>query len=121
MDDGTIINEVEGAVVSEIGGKRLILYPGHNTSEIRVKGTGGGSLNLKIALSREDASMDIVTYLDVATTSEMIARIDVLDRDYTMQVDADGDGTTDYARKPDSISTSRRYVIWLPFIASNLN
>lgn len=116
LDDGSIVNEIEHATVSEIGGKKLILYPGQNTAEIYVRGTGYGILNLKLALSNQNASMDSVTYLNVSANPEMRAWIDTRSHNYSMQVDTNGDGRTDYTKEPDDMTTLWRYVAFLPLV-----
>jgi len=51
LDDGTIVQEIEGAQVLSQDGVKFVFYPGSDTDTVRVKGTATGTYDLSLLLS----------------------------------------------------------------------
>jgi hypothetical protein len=115
LDDGSIIQEIEDAEVLSRDSAKIVLYPGSDTANVRVKGTDAGTYDLKLALSTEGRQTAQVEYLNVPVTSDTVGVVDAQDKDYVMEIDENGDGIVDSTRLPDNI-TIVGPTVYLPLI-----
>ncbi|MDY6876162.1 MAG: kelch repeat-containing protein [Chloroflexota bacterium] len=118
LDDGSIVQEIEGSEVVNRDGKKFVLYPGSDTATVRIRGTADATFDLNMTLSRGGSVAAKVEYLNVPVTSATISTIDANDEDYIMNMDEDGDGVVDSTRAPDSIEVVTP-TIYLPLIMKN--
>lgn len=119
LDNGTIVQEIEGAQIIDQDGLRILLYPGTDTATVRTKGTADGTFDLKFAIPKGVGWAVKVEYLDVPVTSDTVGIVDAQDEDFVMYVDENEDGIVDSTRLPDNITIFETYAVYLPFILKN--
>jgi len=115
LDDGTIVSEITDAQVLEQDGKKIVVYPGYDTSSIRVKGVSMGIFSLELFLAKEEGTI-FVKYSDVPVDSSTVGIVKAQDVNYAMQIDTNGDGVIDEERLPDEVCFLKPYAIYLPLV-----
>jgi len=116
LDNGTIVQEIEGAQIVSRDGLKFLLYPGSNTANVRIKGITAGTFDLLFTLSKGNTAVE-VEYLGVATNSSMVGTVDPGDGRYMMAIDLNGDGIIDLTRAPDRIKIiGPQYQLYLPVL-----
>lgn len=106
LDDGSVVQEIQGAQIVRTDELKIVLYPGTDTQTIRVRGTGVGEIDLLFAFMNGDIAIK-AQYLNVPTNPSMVGTIDTDDSSYVMQIDENGDGSIDATKAPDSLTVSR--------------
>lgn len=119
LDDGTIINQIPDAeIIDDSGhGHRAIVYPGHDTELIEVKGFESGTFDLMFSVSRPDPEILSLKYGNVAVSALSFGYIDMTANEFLLRLDFDGDGTIDQTIEPiEEIHTPITYQSLLPMI-----
>jgi len=89
-EDGTILTEIANAEVFQEGDTKVVIYPGNNTKEVRVFGTGNGEFDLDVDVFHGE-KLNTVFYDDVPINSGAEGRIDVTLEELILEIDDDGD------------------------------
>jgi Tol biopolymer transport system component len=103
---GNIVNELgaDGAVSAEH--PALVLFKGIQTFDVTVSGKENGTFNLNILQSRNEKEIGMITYSEVPITPQAKATVRIApegnERDYTLALDKDGNGTIDDYQKVNS-------------------
>jgi hypothetical protein len=119
LDDGTIVQEIEGAQVLNQNGMKFVFYPGSDTELIRVRGTAMGTFDLNLILSVGEGCIAKVEYLDIPVSTDTVGIVSAQDKNYIMYIDNNGDNVIDFTQSPDKLSIIRSYIVHLPIILKN--
>ena len=84
----------------------IIDFDSDDFYKVMIEGTGNGKFNLTSEIIGHDKKQKIA-YLNVPVYTNTVATVAVSTSNptYTMEIDNNGDGTTDYTNEPDSIET----------------
>jgi len=119
FDNGSSVQELEDGRIINQDGMKILLYPGTDTANVRVKGASTGIFDLRLVLSKGGSTAVKVEYLGVPTNSRMVGTVDARDERYVMAIDENGDGIIDSTRLPDNITVFKPYIIYLPLIVKS--
>jgi len=118
LDYGTIVQEIQDAQVVEAHGKKSVIYPGKDTSTVRLRATSGDTIELHLALARHDGAAASILYENVPVYPGTIGTIDAHNDAYILSLDDNQDGVPDRLRTPDEliIYNPALYQVYLPLI-----
>jgi hypothetical protein len=116
LDDGSIVSEIPYADAFQLDGEKFILYPGDDTAMVELKGTGTGTFDLIVSLSRPGSRIVSMEFLGVPVTAATRGKIDATGTDYSLALDDNGDGTADRTVQPDEITEEEIHQVRLPSV-----
>jgi hypothetical protein len=104
-DDGT--NEIPDAKIDNIGDLKMFLLPVDLNYTVNINAYDSGNFSFTQINPLTNESASVISFKDVSITENTKAMIDVgsANPECMMQIDYDGDGTTDETKEPDTIDT----------------
>jgi hypothetical protein len=94
LDSGEIVAEAPDSAAFLQGESKVVLYPGTDTVQVRLKGTGDGPVSLSLVISQPGGGISL-DYPDVQVNPSTVGMIDSSEGFGSLHLDQDGDGVMD--------------------------
>ncbi len=105
--DGTTSTMFDSSLAFMFGDVKCALVNGTGEFNIQMEGDSSGVAELTVLQGKQDSAYNIISYqnIPISKGTKTNVRIGSQTTDYTMQIDVNGDGKTDFNREPDEIVT----------------
>ena len=114
IENGIIINEITEAEIDTVDDMKLFHLPTQYNYNIKVTATSNGSFDHYILSPIKESSTEIISFEDVSLNQNGTATLNLTanNPNYTMYIDADGDGKIDSTRQPDQHTYTGGLTVW---------